>query len=484
MLPASCRALAAVVLTLASCLSFAAPTPQFFSYYGLGDHFAEARDHVNLYWVVSWSNDRGDVKAQLREARSAGVNALLHPEFLFFEGSCPARVRSDAAARWRAFATELAAEQLLDAVVAVYPLDEPDLCGVPDADVQDVVAMIRDEPLTRDKKVAALFTVDVAKRWGGHYRLTHREHEYAGSLRAFDWVGFDCYGCDSIYTETAWDTVRFDSSKPGFVTVPGPTLYENFKSQLDLARQQIIIAPKASIGGPVLGDRYDDPALHYWNASGDPDVILLAPFTWFDQEGGIQGVRSNPALRAAYAYIGRDIDARHPEVSPTFAPRASAVEFYHTRLDHYFVSADQGEIARLDAGELAGWTRTGERFNVFVHAPGMAARGSPVCRFYGRPEAGLDSHFYTASHDECAAVGSRFGAAWLLESDDVFEAQLPNPRTGTCPLAMRPVYRLYDARPDANHRFMTSLAIQQQMVTRGWISEGYGAAGVALCVPH
>ncbi|MEO5699617.1 MAG: hypothetical protein ABIS17_08290, partial [Casimicrobiaceae bacterium] len=160
------------------------------------------------------------------------------------------------------------------------------------------------------------------------------------------------------------------------------------------------------------------------------------------------------------------------------------VEFYNAALDHYFVSANPAEIAMLDGGGFAGWQRTGERWTVYRSAPGAAARGTPVCRFYGRPEVGLDSHFYSGSPAECATVHAKFASSWLLESDDVFEAQLPHASTGRCPIAMDPVYRLYNNRLDVNHRYATSLAIRQQMIDRGWVPEGYGPDAVALCTPR
>ncbi len=478
----ACKRPLLLLLAAVMCASAAAaPTPQFFTYYALGGAFGEVRDHVNLHWVISWTGDAAEMKAQLRDAKQAGLRAVLHADAFFFEGSCPYTTRDDAVARWHRFATELAAEALLDTVIAVYPLDEPDLCGVSDSEMQDVITMIHADPLTRDKKVAGLFTVDVAKKWGGHYRLTRSEHRYSGSLRAFDWVGFDCYGCNTIFSETAWDTLRFDVSKPGFVTIPGPTLYDNFKSQLDLTRQQIILVPKASIGGPLFADWYDDPGAFYARAAADPDVALLLPFTWFDQPGGVQGVRSIPALLTAYRSIGRDVDAHHPEVSAHRVVITPAVEFYNAVRDHFFVTTNPDEISLLDTGVFEGWARTGQQWRVFDAAtPGA----SPVCRFYGRPEAGLDSHFYSGSPDECASVTARFAAAWLLESDNVFKAQLPNLGNGACPIATVPLYRLYNARADANHRFVTSQPLRELMVAQGWIAEGYGDNAVALCVPE
>ena len=97
---------------------------------------------------------------------------------------------------------------------------------------------------------------------------------------------------------------------------------------------------------------------------------------------------------------------------PALARAASvdAVEYYNAGLDHYFVTALPNEIAALDAGMFVGWQRTGLAFK--VAAAGDTLPGStPVCRFYGRPEAGLDSHFYSASPAECAAVQQNFAGA-------------------------------------------------------------------------
>ena len=47
-----------------------------------------------------------------------------------------------------------------------------------------------------------------------------------------------------------------------------------------------------------------------------------------------------------------------------------------------------------------------------------------------------------------------------------------------------PVYRVWDDRVDTNHRYTTSLQIQQQMKAAGWIPEGYGPAMVIMCSPQ
>jgi len=164
---------------------------------------------------------------------------------------------------------------------------------------------------------------------------------------------------------------------------------------------------------------------------------------------------------------------------------ATAVEFYDAALDHYFVSADPSEIAALDNGAFPGWERTGLSFNVF--APGKAGGvGVPVCRFYGLPAAGLDSHFYTANQSESAGIPATFHGAWQLESTDVFDIRLPDTVTGACATGFVPVYRMWNQRADSNHRFTTDSAVAASMKARGYVSEGWGPGplGVAMCAPQ
>src|SRR5689334_15355787 len=97
----------------------------------------------------------------------------------------------------------------------------------------------------------------------------------------------------------------------------------------------------------------------------------------------------------------------------------SVIEFYDSALDHYFVTADPIEVVTLDSGEIAGWSRTGYQFAAYS-SDSTASGLSPVCRFYGLPAYGLDSHFYSALPKECADAATNFAGRWLLESDDVF----------------------------------------------------------------
>ena len=57
------------------------------------------------------------------------------------------------------------------------------------------------------------------------------------------------------------------------------------------------------------------------------------------------------------------------------------------------------------------------------------------------------------------------------------------PAAGVCPAGTVQVYRVFSNRPDANHRYMTSKAIRDQMVAKGWLVEGGGPDSVVMCVP-
>jgi uncharacterized protein DUF5648 len=161
-----------------------------------------------------------------------------------------------------------------------------------------------------------------------------------------------------------------------------------------------------------------------------------------------------------------------------------AIEYYEPALDHYFVTASPIEIGALDAGQFPGWQRTGLSFQVYDSSTTLFGI-VPVCRFYGLPAAGLDSHFYSASVSECAEVKQKFPGAWMLESDNVFEVWLPDAAAGQCPSGSIPVYRAWNNRADSNHRYTTDPTVQQAMIAKGYTAEGYGAAAmpVAMCSP-
>ncbi len=141
-----------------------------------------------------------------------------------------------------------------------------------------------------------------------------------------------------------------------------------------------------------------------------------------------------------------------------------AVEYVNAALGHYFLTAFPAEIAVLDGGAFGGaWKRTGESFRT----GGAAA----VCRFYGMPPKGPDSHFFTVDAAECAHVMSAW-QAWTFEG----HAFAITPATaGACAAGLVPVRRFYNnpaAGADMNHRYVTSAAAATEMRGKGWVDEG------------
>jgi hypothetical protein len=162
----------------------------------------------------------------------------------------------------------------------------------------------------------------------------------------------------------------------------------------------------------------------------------------------------------------------------TDAATVDLIEFYNAALDHYFMTSLPVEIGDLDSGQFPGWARTGYSFKAY---PQAATGASPVCRFY--MPAPLDSHFYSASTAECAIVASTY-PSFILESPDVFYIALPDTTTGVCPAGTVPVFRLYNNRIDANHRYTTDPQVRAQMISQGYIAEGYGPSATDMCAPQ
>lgn len=68
----------------------------------------------------------------------------------------------------------------------------------------------------------------------------------------------------------------------------------------------------------------------------------------------------------------------------------------------------------------------------------------------------------------------------MLETPRVFNVHVPSV-DGTCPDGTSGLYRLYDNRPDVNHRYTTSLAVRGQMIGRSWIPDA-SAHWASRCV--
>jgi serine protease len=156
------------------------------------------------------------------------------------------------------------------------------------------------------------------------------------------------------------------------------------------------------------------------------------------------------------------------------------VEYYRGDLDHYFISADPSEIAAIDANLSGIFKRTGLYFYAYLDQQSAPADARAVCRFYAPITVLIDSHYYSANTDECLAVLLKWPGIWNLETGAAFYIQVPDGK-GRCPESTLPVYRFFDNRRDANHRYTVDLSVQRAMHNRQWVAEG--AAGVAFCSP-
>lgn len=147
-------------------------------------------------------------------------------------------------------------------------------------------------------------------------------------------------------------------------------------------------------------------------------------------------------------------------------------EFYNVDLRHYFRTGSANEAKLVNKGSAGpGWENTLDYFYAWSE-PG--ANLHPVCRFYGTPGVGPNSHFYTASAAECELVKQDPG--WTYEGI-VFYAKRPT--AGQCPADSVPIYRAYNMRwmyNDSNHRYTANRPLYDQLVAQGWAGEG-----VALC---
>ncbi|MEO8506692.1 MAG: trypsin-like peptidase domain-containing protein [Betaproteobacteria bacterium] len=211
-------------------------------------------------------------------------------------------------------------------------------------------------------------------------------------------------------------------------------------------------------------------------SSGGALLTLASDGSYYEVRGGLYAGISSCALPAYPDYFSR-LETALPVMRSYLTPNAAnpsgkvvATEFYNRQLDHYFLSTNPFEIANLDSGTTVGWVRTGLRFVVYDNpAPGT----SPVCRFYRAPAYG-DSHFYSASPEECAATAAAHPVDWVYESANVFYVQRPNATTGACAAGTQPVYRYFNTRT-TNHRYTTEVVVRNGMdASYEWTAEGYG----------
>ena len=155
----------------------------------------------------------------------------------------------------------------------------------------------------------------------------------------------------------------------------------------------------------------------------------------------------------------------------------AVIEYYNRGLDDYFLTAYPSEVRLLDLGWIPGWERTGYSLAAWTQTRSMTVGENPppdllpACRIWLG-----DSHFFSISPAECAAVEN----AWGYETKMAFFGTLPNAETGACPTGQTPVYRLWNPH-GSRHRYATLTAVRDDMQARDWLAEGYGPDSIAMC---
>jgi len=166
----------------------------------------------------------------------------------------------------------------------------------------------------------------------------------------------------------------------------------------------------------------------------------------------------------------------HVPFPPAGAGDVTAIEFYNPVLNHYFVTADAGEIDAVDRGDFgASWQPTGTGFNAKTFPPPGVNTHVAVCRFRAAFRD-MTYAFYTGDAGECDGVKRNPG--WRYQGIAFYSL----PASGNaCPDGYLGVHRAYnkgDVRNDSNHRYTTSDSTMRDTQAAGWTFEG-----TVLCSP-
>lgn len=256
------------------------------------------------------------------------------------------------------------------------------------------------------------------------------------------------FGVQAIGTETALAVVlRNGGSAP---LVPS-ALVLNGANPYDFRGESRSVASDCGIGRPIAPGGVCTLNLYF-----KPEAAGL-------REGNLVVDAPQLAELAILTLVG----------SGTIGPASATVdviEFHNQRDGQYFLTADAREVALLDEGALgADWSRTGVSFHAYPLDASLAA-ALPVCRFFGTPGFGPESHFYTAYPNECAVV--RDDPHWI-EEGVTFRAELPT--AGICGPGYDTVLRLWKpgaATTESRHRYVLDVTVAAAMQATGWVLEG------------
>ncbi len=226
-------------------------------------------------------------------------------------------------------------------------------------------------------------------------------------------------------------------------------------------------------------------------SSGGGLFVLNPAIGAFELRGALVGGNSSCAFQQGIDEFSR-FDITFPLIQQYLARDASnpyklapVVEFFNAVKNDYLITADPLEIDALDGGTPQGWVRTGFRFLAFTDPSVAPASAHPVCRFYVPPGLG-DTHFLSASPQECADTLARHGGAWNYENAAAFYVALPDAASGTCPASTYAVYRFVNDADPPRRRYTREVVLRDAIIEGGgWTQEGFGRAPdrAVMCVP-
>ena len=246
------------------------------------------------------------------------------------------------------------------------------------------------------------------------------------------------------------------------------------------ANRRVLIATQALAASGLITPDYVIPDRFLATDEGSVHFAGVSSLGWANLP--TDGVDALFTIRGPGPNVATNFSGQSVSVP---ASATTAIEFYDAGQDHYFVSPLAPDIDALDSGRIAGWERTGLAFQVFPSLAILTTGIHPVCRFYIPPIHG-NSHFFSASQADCTAILESIPtnpsfSGYVYETPNAFYIAVPDPVTGACAAGTIPVYRLWNARFDSNHRFTFDPVVKAGMLARGYIAEGFGPKHVSMC---
>jgi hypothetical protein len=239
-----------------------------YGYYAcMGDQAAEVADHVTLHHESQFDGLEKAVDNILKLHRTTALD-VSYQVFSAYVPGVHRTIRPDAAQRLRDFFTLLYSKGALQYVKFLYPIDEPNNTVGSAEVLAAAVALV--------KQVAGGFK-DLD---GVRYAVIYAADKPFICQDLYDLVGFDDYDKKSSVLTGQYQKLKV-SLRPG---------------------QQTILVPGGCYG--------QDPTPFINFAQANKEVGIVMPFLWYDDPWGnvkALGIRSQPAMRAAYTAAGLSI---------------------------------------------------------------------------------------------------------------------------------------------------------------------------------